>query len=93
MKHRTIISRRAARGFTLVELLAAVSIAGVLSSIARRASRVWQRARRADATLRWRNCRSCRNAGTPTAAATATWPSCACPSAAAPATTGFEVGG
>lgn len=52
MKHRTIISRRAARGFTLVELLAAVSIAGVLSSIA------WpsfegslQRARRADATL------------------------------------------
>ena len=52
MKHRTNISRRAARGFTLVELLAAVSIAGVLSSIA------WpsfegslQRARRADATL------------------------------------------
>ena len=49
MKHRTNISRRAARGFTLVELLAAVSIAGVLSSIA------WpsfegslQRARRAE---------------------------------------------
>lgn len=50
--NRIIPSCRAARGFTLIEVLAALGIAGVLSSIA------WpsfegslQRARRADATL------------------------------------------